>query len=80
MYLRKDSEELRVDVERSGFLSHLDQKKNLQNCYKIYSQFLQNLMESSLPFSQSFPKFCGIIPNFLHKCNNISLKLEQCFS
>ncbi len=55
----------------------LTKKKNLQNCYEIFSQFLQNLLESSVPFLE-FSKILRI-PKFFHKCSNISLKLEQYF-
>ncbi len=48
--------------------------------FYIFSQFLQNLLETSLPFFQSSPKICEIIPKFFLKCRNVSLKLEQCFS
>ncbi len=50
-------------------------KKTLQNCYEIFSQFLQNLLESSLLFFQSSSKFCEIIPKFVHKCSNVSLMI-----
>ncbi len=65
------------DLVFSLNLTH--QKKDLQNCYEIFSQFLQNLLEFSLPFFRSSPKFCEIIPKFLRKCSNVSPKIRAGF-